>query len=80
MTELYLEFLAQSVARDQAYSLLALYGVGNVFVGIFLMHLLERVKSPALADILRICLYLFTGGTLILHLAGLVILPLVYLD
>lgn len=77
MTDLYLAYIQQSASRDMAYSILALFGVGLVLVGFSLEYIMALVFDRA--TIARF-LQLYTGGILVLQLAGLVILPLLNLD
>lgn len=81
MTDIYLEFVAQTDAREMAYTVLSVYGIGTVLLGFLLMHLQERYSgNERLAAFLRICFMVYAGGALLVILAGLVILPLVKLD
>ena len=77
MTELYLAFLAQSTARDLAYSLIGLLGIGLSLNGLLLNWLLRSVFSPKLAARF---LAIYAGGVLLTQMAGLVILPFLNLD
>lgn len=75
MTSEYYLLMSQYQARETAFGLLALYGVGAALLGL-LLHKFSRTPGwhGRLASAL---LWVHIGGNLLLWAAGLVILPLV---